>query len=349
MYRCPPRPRPSLEFLSSVTLTPVPDRMGRCVQRHSRVAGSGYTMCHWLVGPNSTRTLVSVRGVRDAPGRHRWCVYRAHTVTSQDMVRRGGRRQRSLYPAPAGLMSDNDWWGRILRGPQISGVIVASDAALACTEEVESTVGVSAWGAYRVQCSSPRVTSSRPQVPGSPNARSRLTDRSPRTAPLTERSARAGGCGMTSLPSPPRRTGRLLVYKRGGCACAALPVVFCLESRRGRKGEKFSRLLGDVAIRFRHSAVTENPPPLFLSHSHSPAPPCSWKSRVLAGFRSPVLAAAVVRVVRRGFREGFCGEGFCAPSGGGFFVSLGSFFVSRSLHSGLRLQRCCLWGWILFD
>jgi hypothetical protein len=134
---------------------------------------------------------------------------------------------------------------------------------------------------------------------------------------------------MTSLPSPPRRTGRLLVYKRGGCACAALPVVFCLESRRGRKGEKLSRLLGDVAIRFRHSAVTENPPPLFLSHSHSPAPPCSWKSRVLAGFRSPVLAAAVVRVVRRGFREGFCGEGFCAPSGGGFFVSLGSFFLCQ--------------------
>jgi hypothetical protein len=56
------------------------------------------------------------------------------------------RRPEAAFPLPGACRtySDNDWWGRILRGPQISGVIVASDAALACTEEVESTVGVSA-------------------------------------------------------------------------------------------------------------------------------------------------------------------------------------------------------------
>lgn len=55
-----------------------------------------------------------------------------------------GRRGGSGFPLPGRTISDNDWWGTLLRGPRISGVVVASDAALACNEEVESTVRVSA-------------------------------------------------------------------------------------------------------------------------------------------------------------------------------------------------------------
>jgi len=121
-----------------------------------------------------------------------------------------------------------------------------------------------------------------------------------------KRAHRTGGWvqnDLAALPSPSYRWAGCW-YKRGGCA--ALPVVFCLESRRGRKGEKFSRLLGDVAIRFHQSAVTENPPPLPL-----PRLPVRGNLGFWRGLDSLLLPRRLF--VRRGFREGFCGEGFCAP------------------------------------
>lgn len=104
-----------------------------------------------------------------------------------------------------------------------------------------------------MQCSPPRVTRSRPQVPGSPNARSRLADRSPQVGPRGQVRN-----DLTVLPS----TSYWRAAGTRACVRAQESVLFCLERRSGRQG-RTSRLLGEKSpSAFHHSAVTETPPPL---------------------------------------------------------------------------------------
>lgn len=155
--------------------------------------------------------------------------------------------------------------------------------------------------------------------------------------------ARVGGCGMTSLPflPCPRCTRGPLVQERGW-ARAHEPLHLC--SLFGKKPGRVGR--GAVlAFSGRSPEVTEkpsSPPPLL-----SPAP-CWSKSRVLAGFGSPVLRPEVVRVART--YGGFLRSVLLRPRVVcSTYVSL--FFSSSCFKIAAfcsPFTGWCLCGWILF-
>lgn len=187
-----------------------------------------------------------------------------------------------------------------------------------------------------MQCSPPRVTRSRPQVPGSPNARSRLADRSPQVGPRGQVRN-----DLTVLPS----TSYWRAAGTRACVRAQEPgVSFVLFGKaEWPAGENFSPAWREVAIRFPPLGGNGNPSSAPLL---TPAPPLAVGGNL--GFLwsscrcGCSCGADLGRVLRRGLLppRAVCSSVLCP-----FF----SFQDSRALHCGLRLQMCCLWAWIVLS